>query len=112
MPPLDPRDPPATPFQPNYLQAFHLGATVICICLLAAAFPIVIVCESFRIDELPVLLLVALPALALGLLTTFGNLRLQRDRERRAHGCCIECGYDLRASAGHRCPECGTRLRR
>jgi hypothetical protein len=34
-------------------------------------------------------------------------LRARRARLRLVTGCCIACGYDLRASAG-RCPECGT----
>lgn len=33
--------------------------------------------------------------------------RKRRIASRRARGCCVFCGYDLRASAG-RCPECGS----
>lgn len=34
---------------------------------------------------------------------------IMRRRKRRADGCCVQCGYDLRASGeSGRCPECGT----
>jgi hypothetical protein len=35
--------------------------------------------------------------------------RLAIATDRRMHGCCLNCGYDLRASVG-RCPECGTEI--
>jgi len=34
-----------------------------------------------------------------------------RAHVRRCRGCCTRCGYDLRGSAGARCPECGGRIR-
>ena len=49
------------------------------------------------------------PALLFALLPAHYFLRVRRRRRvasRRARGCCVFCGYDLRASAG-RCPECG-----
>jgi hypothetical protein len=46
----------------------------------------------------PVLVLAVAPALWL--------VRRVRTRNRRRHGLCPSCGYDLRASPG-RCPECG-----
>jgi hypothetical protein len=35
----------------------------------------------------------------------YDGWQLRRDRQR--HGCCLHCGYDLRASV-NRCPECGS----
>jgi len=49
------------------------------------------------------------PTLLFALLPAHYFLRVRRRRRiasRLARGCCVFCGYDLRASAG-RCPECG-----
>ena len=35
--------------------------------------------------------------------------RARRRRWRARHGCCVQCGYDLRASS-ERCPECGVAI--
>lgn len=32
--------------------------------------------------------------------------------QRKHHGCCPECGYDLRGSPGGTCPECGCEVHR
>src|SRR6185503_12783616 len=42
--------------------------------------------------------IVLTPPILIGWLAGFGNLRLQRDRQRRIRGLCIRCGYDLRAT--------------
>lgn len=47
---------------------------------------------------------------AIAWLLSFGPLVLRRAiRRRRGH--CPRCGYDLRATAHNRCPECGARVR-
>ncbi len=47
------------------------------------------------------------PALLLPLIwTTRRGVQWRRERRRRNAGCCVRCGYDLRATP-ERCPECG-----
>jgi hypothetical protein len=48
--------------------------------------------------------LISTPLLAILPLALF--IRRQRQRRRGQTGCCMTCGYDLRATPG-RCPECG-----
>jgi hypothetical protein len=62
-----------------------------------------------RVPILPFLLMPVPAALCLPVAIVWGSVlasRAIRTRERRRHGLCIACGYDLRATAG-RCPECG-----
>jgi hypothetical protein len=51
---------------------------------------------------MPVWLPAILPMTAMGIWV----LLLRRSRRRLGSGCCLNCGYDLRATP-HRCPECG-----
>ena len=39
-----------------------------------------------------------------------GTFRACRWRARLLKGLCLKCGYDLRAAASDRCPECGSLL--
>ena len=50
-------------------------------------------------------------ALALSLYPLFTVFRWRARRRRVNKGCCVKCGYDLRASEGV-CPECGTPIAR
>jgi hypothetical protein len=60
----------------------------------------------FSIVRIPYWLIVGLTAIL--------PIRWWLDRRRRAgrrrSGRCVECGYDLRRTTGHRCPECGREL--
>jgi hypothetical protein len=53
--------------------------------------------------DLPGWMLIVPTLLMLGILT----IAIVRKRRRLREGCCVTCGYDLRASP-ERCPECGT----
>jgi predicted RNA-binding Zn-ribbon protein involved in translation (DUF1610 family) len=50
-------------------------------------------------------------SLALAVVASVGSRQRKLERDRRAHGLCPGCGYDVRASGG-RCSECGRYLLR
>jgi len=60
---------------------------------------------EFRFIGIPCWLVMFLLAI-LPVQSAKATLRKSRERKRLATGLCIQCGYDLRASA-ERCPECG-----
>jgi len=69
--------------------------------------------DGANFPSLPDFHFVALPCWMLALMAgawPLGSLTLWlRRRRQRVPGCCVKCGYDLRASP-HRCPECGTMI--
>jgi len=52
-----------------------------------------------------------LPTLLFGVWPAWLLLPFHRRRNRKKHGLCVKCGYDLRASKD-RCPECGEAFNR
>ncbi len=50
-----------------------------------------------------------IPTVLFGFALWLSRLSVRRARARREGGQCVNCGYDLRGSAG-RCPECGMEL--
>jgi autotransporter-associated beta strand protein len=52
---------------------------------------------------------VAIAMTALLVLVLRSESLARRRRWRALHGCCVHCGYDLRASS-ERCPECGATI--
>jgi hypothetical protein len=110
---LDPNAPATGPIRLRYGHAIGLGASMYVLGFVIMACPAQIVTSALGMPGGVHVLLVVAPPLLPAALTLFGNLRMQRDFERRARGWCVGCGYDLRGSfESERCPECGRRVRR
>ncbi|HEY7117413.1 MAG TPA: hypothetical protein VH475_12555 [Tepidisphaeraceae bacterium] len=101
---------PDQPIRIRVAHAARMGAAVGFLWMLVTACPLAATLHALGVPDVVQLLIIlgsSVPAAALGM---FGNLRLQRERERKLRGWCPRCGYDLRATPpGGRCPECGRR---
>lgn len=109
----DPKTPVGPPIRLRYWPAVALGVTMFFLCFFVMVCPALVLTSAFALTDAATIALMIVPAVVPAVLTAFGNLRYQRDFERRARGWCVGCGYDLRGSLdSERCPECGRRVRR